>query len=103
MPELEQPEGGKEPDRAPEGSALPEGAAVASEPAANPVRHKDLPPFRGQSTAAPNLDLLVDMDEPEEIVFALKAIASKRPGKIWAALYEHLGRLEVALEKLNQP
>jgi hypothetical protein len=96
-------EGRTESDRALEGGALPEGAAAPERPAADPARRDRVPPFRGQSTATPNLDLLVDMDEPEEIVFALKAIALKRPGKIWAALYEHLGRLEVALEKLNQP
>jgi hypothetical protein len=43
------------------------------------------------------------MDEPEEVVFELRKIASKRTGKAWAAVAAGLAELEERLRELNEP
>lgn len=97
----------------PEGRAgqaqSPEISTVSGNPAGNqrsapdPALGDGVPPFRGQSTTAPSLDLLVDMDEPEEVILELKRIASTKSGPIWRTVYAQMHYLESTLKERNRP
>jgi hypothetical protein len=89
-------------DRAVEGSALPEGAAV-DESAADFARREDLPPLHSKFESADSLDLLAALDEPELLVRALKKLADERRGKGWAVVKTWAGYTEEALRIANEP
>lgn len=55
---------------------VPEGAAHESE---GSVSSEGVQAFRGESVRAPGLDLLVDADEPEQVIIELQRLAKARP------------------------
>lgn len=60
--------------------------------------------LRGGPQSASNLDLLVEMDEPAELIIALRKIAAERPGnQEWATVFFSMVELESRLAKLQQP
>jgi hypothetical protein len=68
------------------------------------------PPFRGQAAAAGNLDLLVEMDEPLELMLELEKIARERLESAherwkdaWNEIAWHAGMAITQLKLLNEP
>lgn len=99
-----EPEGRTGQDRTPEGRPLPEGGSIVGEPTSSATQSQSLPPLRTGAQPAAGLDLLVEMDEPIELVIALRKIASERPGnQEWATVFFSMVELEKKLEKLQQP
>lgn len=64
------------PGEDPGAGAVPEGAAGG--PGGSGER-AGVQAFRGESVRAPGLDLLVDADEPEQVIIELQRLAKARP------------------------
>lgn len=60
---------------------------------------------RGVARETTSLDLLMNLDEPEQLVLELERIATaKAPGSLaWGQVASYAGALIRALEKLNEP
>lgn len=92
--------------------AMPEGCANEQvENAGGAAQRAGLPPFRGQSVPAGNLDLLVEQDEPLELMIELESIARekmvlldklKRPTESWDTVAEHAKAAVSELKILNR-
>jgi hypothetical protein len=88
-----------------ETSPLPEGAAKPEGSAADPAQRVGVPPFRGSATSAGSLDVLVSLDEPEQLIRELKAIAESYPksDERWEGVRRLCERAEEYFAHINQP
>lgn len=82
-----------------EAKPLPEGGVNESE---SSVSGEGVQAFRGQSVRAGSLDMLVDLDEPEQVMRELKRRADERPGdKRWDTVAGFCQSAINALDALN--
>jgi hypothetical protein len=88
-----------------EASPLPEGAAKPEGSAADPAQRLGVPPFRGQSQSTTSLDTLASLDEPEQLIRELKAIAASFPksDERWEGVRRLCERAEEYFAHINQP
>jgi hypothetical protein len=89
------------------GRPLPEGAELASRPAAGAVQRQSLQALRGQPHPASDLeslDMHAGMDEPWLLVRLLATIAEEhsRGREEWAVVARHARACDEELEKLNE-
>ena len=105
---MDESTGREEPSGQPERGALPEGAVLPTEPAADPAQRDSVPPLRAQYSrpddlGPESLDLLASCNEPELLMLALRKLAASRPGKFWAIVGQHAGFAAQSLKHANEP
>jgi hypothetical protein len=105
LPELEKSEGGTESAGASPAGSMLEGASLPPKSAADPLRREDLQAFRTRPQPAANLDLLVEMNEPESLIRELKRIAGCFPhsDRRWHGVFRLCERAEEYFESINRP
>lgn len=83
---------------------MPEDAAAHEKPADDPVSGESVPPFRGGAQPTGDLDLLVALDEPEQLIRELKRLAGERGrDQRWDGIVKMCERAEEYFEHLNRP
>lgn len=101
--------GESEQDRAIEGGALLAGEKDApAKNYADPTLSEGVSllsagPSSTPGVALPNLDLLAELDEPEQLVRAVMDLATSRLGPRWFAVQGSMSRLLERLEAVNSP
>jgi hypothetical protein len=100
-----EPTGREGQDRPPEASPVPEGAAAPERSAAGAVQRDRVPPLHPKPESAASLDTLVSLDEPEQLIRELKAIAESYPksDERWEGIRRLCERAEEYFAHINQP
>lgn len=97
--------GGEEPERAADGGAVPEGELwAASAGSTGAALRESVPLLRDKSVRPASLDLLAELEEPEQLIQELKRIADLSPhSQRWSIVAKLCRQAIEAFEVLHRP